>query len=93
MKKLTPTYAILGGAVLGLAAAYLKNNSTQEIQDHSVGSVSDIQIPNEVKANFEAVLDDVHRQWKHLKKYKNTGSLFVLRKKIELLNIWLDEIK
>ena len=45
MKKLTPTHAILGGAVLGLAAAYLKNNSTQEIQDHSVGSVSDIQDP------------------------------------------------
>jgi len=52
-----------------------------------------LTISTVVDANIKNTIDKIYDQYKTLKKLKNRGALFVLKKEIELLNMWLEEIK
>ena len=73
------------------AGALIAKQNTDTVS--GIGATGELEISSVVKHNFEKEADGMMRQWKHLKKYKTKGSLFVLRKQIELLNMWLDDIE
>lgn len=80
----------------GLAAGYYVGKKKEGAAVSGIGAKKpkpEVDVNSVIVANFERQMDMVHRQWKHLKSYKTSGSLFVLKKDVEALNFWLDDIK
>lgn len=69
-----------------------KKNNTPTVEGIGAKKEDSLNITTVIIANFEERLDRVYQQWKALKKAKNKGHLFVLRRNIDELNLWLDEI-
>jgi len=52
-----------------------------------------VNLTTVIDNNVSTQIDRIKKQYTTLKKLKNQGALYVLKKEIELLNMWLDDIK